>query len=581
MSHNGKCVKCRRIRSEIRDVAIITSKGCDRVNAATLPVLVALSMLTWQGCTTKTAPPADVAACSKDQLLGYVPTDNEVATHRQFEAPSISYPYGSNREGLWGLELLVRVDATGKAACYHVQDKFFTGTPVLNDERKAMLAGMRQWRYSPFLRAGQPVTALVVERVNEWEKPERHMPMPNGPLDTVHISLSRSGCFGTCPSYAVDIYGSGKAEYRGDGYVDVFGRHVYAVPPESVARLVDSLRNSDIWSLRPVYRAKITDSPTYVLKIGIGGETHTLEDYVGEWAGMRATVSDFEGEVDKVARSSMWTHLSSEALEHLKSEHFEFRSRAGADLLLRAVADEETHDDQALLSLIKLGAPIDSTGRHGPEIYGARGPVIEEALRNERAALIDALIAKGALQTAGRPDQNKIDAAFRAAIAGGNLALVQRIWAVAGDRPHPDLTFESISDDEKPLRKRSPVSLLLTREWGRKTRWDGLPIAKWLQSQGCDLKASDADGTTMLHIAAKAGDVSLVRYLLDHGLGASTPGQYGLPALGGAHDEDVALILLEAGTDFSRMNDAGGEFRKYAEYNHWQSVVAWLTAHGQ
>jgi ankyrin repeat protein len=59
---------------------------------------------------------------------------------------------------------------------------------------------------------------------------------------------------------------------------------------------------------------------------------------------------------------------------------------------------------------------------------------------------------------------------------------------------------------------------------------DGLEIARWLAGQGCDLNAHAADGDTLLHIAAAAGDPPLVRYLLDQGVQVSTAGQYGLPA---------------------------------------------------
>jgi ankyrin repeat protein len=96
---------------------------------------------------------------------------------------------------------------------------------------------------------------------------------------------------------------------------------------------------------------------------------------------------------------------------------------------------------------------------------------------------------------------------------------------------------------------------------------------------GCDLSAHAADGDTLLHIAAAAGDAPLVRYLLDQGLRASTVGQYGLPALGRAETEDVALMLLAAGTDLAPMNQYGGTFRQTAIGKHWDRVVAWLDAH--
>lgn len=82
-------------------------------------------------------------------------------------------------------------------------------------------------------------------------------------------------------------------------------------------------------------------------------------------------------------------------------------------------------------------------------------------------------------------------------------------------------------------------------------------------------------------LATDAGDVQFVRYLLDQGLDASMLGEFDLPALGSAGNEEIALMLLEAGTDFSLMDDDGHQFMRYAKGNHWGRVVAWLKEHKQ
>jgi ankyrin repeat protein len=110
-------------------------------------------------------------------------------------------------------------------------------------------------------------------------------------------------------------------------------------------------------------------------------------------------------------------------------------------------------------------------------------------------------------------------------------------------------------------------------------QWDGLAIAQWLATLGCDIRSAGADGTTLLQIAAEAGDAKFVRYLLDQKIDPSTPGRYGLPALGSVEDEDVALILLEAGTDLSKMDEDGISFRRYAQGQHWSRVTRWLEQH--
>jgi hypothetical protein len=344
----------------------------------------------------------------------------------------------------------------------------------------------------------------------------RHVPLPDTPPDKVQITLERTACFGRCPVYTIDIHGDGRVVYNGAAFVDVDGEHRYRVPPEEVARLIDRLRASDIWSLRSVYRATyITDQSTQILTINMNGQVKRLEDYAGRLVGMPSPVSEFENEVDKVGRSRMWIQFSQETLDQLQSEGYEFGSQASGDILARAVGSKgDKNKDEALLNLLALGAPISGTGY-------SENSLIEDALLWRREILIDPLIAKGFLSTDGKPDPRKIDAAFRAAIRGGTLALVQKIWG-DGDRPRPALTFDDIPKyDKAATPKQSPVTLLLSRYANHKPR-DNQAIAKWLASLGCDIKAAGADGATLLHIAAGADDVDFVRYLLEQGIHAST-----------------------------------------------------------
>lgn len=524
---------------------------------------------------TASAMAADIPVCKPAQRRAYSPGAEEIAAHRLSGAPVIRYPYGTAMpKGWWGTELTVRVNASGRVICYSDLDELGEQRTV-STQRRALL---RDLRYRPFERDGQPVEATVTEEIAEEELPQQRRLPPDVPLEQVRIVLARSGCFGTCPDYRVELRGNGEAVYEGNRFVDVQGRHAYRVAPGQVAALVDSLRDKDLWSLRPSYRARITDNPTYVLSLTLGTQTHVIEDYVGEKAGMPRAVSEFEREVDEVSRSAMWIRLAPEALKLLKSEGFDFASTAGADLLARAVANEKGQE-AALLELIALGAPTESARRTDKDRprwdVGPPEPIVMTALKRGHTALATALIAKGALDTNGRIDPDKLDAAFVAAIAGGRLAAVQLVWDAAGGTQRPSLSFlDTSGDDDKPIRKRVPVSLQLYRMVYPKRPTDGVGIAQWLAARGCDLKAHGADGDTLLHNAADAGDPALVRYLLDQGLDPSTPGQYDLPALGGTQDEEVALVLLQAGTDLSKL----GNFQEYVDGNRWNRVDAWLKA---
>lgn len=514
----------------------------------------------------------DAKPCTDEQLVGYTPDFGDIAAHRSFTLPVISYPFGTEKSG-WGLILTVRVDETGHVVCYRSSDQFGENQP-LDDKRRAEIERLATWRYEPFRKEGHAVVAVFQERIAEQELPQKHLPLPKVPLSKVHIALSRGACFGSCPVYRVDIYGDGRVVYKGETYVDVEGEHSYRVPTEEVAALIKSLDEKDIWSLREDYNAPITDNPTHALMMDMGGQIHHLGDYVGQMVGMPPVVSEFEVEVDKVARSDMWIHLSQSSLEKLQEEGFKFDSQEGADLFARANANADSKDTTALLSLIELGAPV--SGAH-PQTRGflrRAGSPLEEALINRREALVDALIAKGALNTDGKPDQAKIDAAFRAAIRGGRLPQVQKIWGLSGTSPHPSLTFY----DKERAKKSLPVTLLLRRERQSPSDWHGAEIAKWLVAQGCDIKGADAEGTTLLQIAVSSGDANFVRYLLDQGLDASTPGRFGLPVLAGAENEDVALALLEAAPGTFQMDESGRRFREYAESRHWTRVIALLDA---
>lgn len=515
--------------------------------------------------------------CASNQLLGVSTKADEVTAHRQFELPVVDYPSGTNM-GLWGIPLTLLVDVSGRVVCYETEDS--VGRSIeMNSLRHGLIRALSDWRYQPFMRDGRAVAAVVREHVYEQALPKSHRAMPNVPLDQVTISLWRTGCYGTCPSYGVRIHGDGTVLYEGRGYVDVIGRHTYRIPMEQVAALVEDLRRKDLWSMDGSYRAGITDNPTYALKLQMGSQAHEIEDYVGAMVGMPRVISEFEDEVDRVGRTADWTRLSMASVERLQQEGFDFHSKQGADLLVRALANDDGNDEQAMLKLVELGVPLTGGSNSGRMMPVAERPILEQALVNHRVALVDPLIARGMLETNGRPDQHKIDSAFQAAIRGGRLAAVQKIWRQSGTRKHPSLFFvDEVKDEDKHTRKKSPVSLLLSQPY-RDKQWEGMQIAKWLSGLGCDLRARAANGDTLLHAAVDSGDIQFVRYLLAQGVDVSAPGEYDLPALGSAQNEDIALLLLQSGSDW-KMDDDGAGFKRYATDQHWGRVLAWLKANG-
>ena len=143
--------------------------------------------------------------------------------------------------------------------------------------------------------------------------------------------------------------------------------------------------------------------------------------------------------------------------------------------------------------------------------------------------------------------------------------------------------FEDFADadgDSQPkIRKNADVITLIGQVHGRRNG-DHIEIAKFLEAQGSDLRATRADGNTLLHSAANAEDVEFLRFLLSKGLDPSARDNDDISPLGTTYSEEVSLLLLEAGADVSRMESEGYSYRKFVQSNGWYCVLAWLDAHG-
>ena len=51
------------------------------------------------------------------------------------------------------------------------------------------------------------------------------------------ISLERTSCYGTCPSYKVIAYRDGRIQYEGKDYVTIKGKRISAIGPTQFAKL--------------------------------------------------------------------------------------------------------------------------------------------------------------------------------------------------------------------------------------------------------------------------------------------------------------------------------------------------------
>jgi hypothetical protein len=396
----------------------------------------------------------------------------------------------------------------------------------------------------------------------------------------VEITLERTTCLASCPGYRVTVRGDGTGEFEGMGYVDVMGKHAFAVPPEEVAALVEQARRDDLWSMRESYEAEVSDGPTYTLTLREGWATHRISDYLGATVGMPKAVTAMEDAVDRVARSRQWVFLSSAAVDRLRAEGFDFTSRDAGEMLARAVANPYGDNEAAMVRLVELGAPLlaplhddgdPDEPRPGPDPQA----LIRSALKRGHTAVADAIQARAPLPQEREARQQAIDAAFGAALRGGELETIERSWSLDPRmRPSPMVTVKS----EFGRSQRIPACMQLGRAWPRTGPWDGVATVQWLEAHGCDVvRGRGMHGETFLHLAAELGDVALARWLLQRGADPNTPSEFRHPPLGYAETEDVAMALLEAGARYRR--GSGADFRRMATFSKWSRVLAWVDAH--
>ncbi len=221
----------------------------------------------------------------------------EAAEHRIGDRGPIYTNLGS---GHFTATFEVVVGTDGKAVSAQ------TSTGFIGD----LTALCKTWQYKPFERNGQPVAAKVKESVTILqigERPEAHVPFPEvHDWNSLRITLSRSGCYGTCSSYEIEIHGDGTVLYDGHAYVGTRGKRKKRISHASLVKLVDTFRKADYFSLAAGYVSGVTDNPTYVSSISFDGVSKSVLDYVGRAAGMPPDVSDVEAAIDLLSGASNW-----------------------------------------------------------------------------------------------------------------------------------------------------------------------------------------------------------------------------------------------------------------------------------
>jgi hypothetical protein len=109
------------------------------------------------------------------------------------------------------------------------------------------------------------------------------------PKDTI-ISLERTRCFGTCPSYKLTISANGTVVFEGHQYVKQKGRVKDHISEDKLRELISEFEKINYFSSRNKYEDEAdgcpvtaTDMSSAITGIRISGRTKVISHYLGCW----------------------------------------------------------------------------------------------------------------------------------------------------------------------------------------------------------------------------------------------------------------------------------------------------------
>ncbi len=344
--------------------------------------------------------------------------------------------------------------------------------------------------------------------------------------------------------------------FEGGGFVTAQGKHTDKVNSDDVRKLAKRFVAADFYSMESSYTANVTDSPTYTLSIEIDGHKKTVEDYVGDWQGMPAVITELEDGVDEFARTRRWIEGSEGLVQALQAENFDFQSFQSQVLFKEAATRGQT---DTVRDLIAAGVPL----------YPLPAPKPKDANSVVRFDSVGMLTAAGrhsevleVLLNAGvsKSDQRDKDLALVAAARSGNLEAAKALIAYGAD-PNADLSRLVVTETSGGMTLSGPGdgSVLIY------AAGSGNPeLVREILSYHPDLEKKGHEGKTAIFAAGdyRNGDkegarVRCVRLLAEAGANVNERDKDGNTPLHATFLTDVEEELLRLGAEVNARNNDG------------------------
>lgn len=470
-----------------------------------------------------------------------VTREHEIKPHRRI------IPHKGVHQGFNQLHLTLTVSTAGD-----VVDAVADGDHKLLGFWPELKAEVLRWKFRPFEENGRVVTAKVEEYI-DLVPPERlpwfHRAAPLlRPDSNVVITLGRTGCFGTCPSYTLSI-SPGRIEFEGRAFVVASGKHIDTPNRQEVQQLAKRFIDADFYSMDSSYTAAVTDNPTYTLSISIDGQLKKVVDYVGEWVGMPAVITELEDQVDELAHSNLWIEGDKGLVGALKAENFNFDSFE-AQAMLKDSANRGRID--TVVDFLREGVPVKPLpGAQTNETHIF--PPIEGAGWLEAACTHDDVLRVFIDAGASKNDMDDKNLALAGAARSGNVKAA-RLLIAYGANPGADLSKLAVTEG----RGRLGSPLVYAAESGNPD------MVREILSHHPNVETRDREGKTAIFAAGEyryddrdGARVECVRLLAQAGANVNARDNGGNTPLHETFLTEVDEELLGLGANVNARNNNG------------------------
>jgi TonB family protein len=173
------------------------------------------------------------------------------------------------------------------------------------------------------------------------------------------VELSRSGCYGTCPSYSVRVSEDGNVLWKGGGFVETVGERHSTITPEAANALLQQFLAPRFWALCGGYDASVTDNPSMQVEVRIGGRSKKVWNYAESAPQFERA---FEDAVDAAAETHVWRHGDprTEPLSNIFQDAY--MPKPGVTPLMKAAANSDT---KLMKSLLDSGTDVNAGDSSG------------------------------------------------------------------------------------------------------------------------------------------------------------------------------------------------------------------------